>query len=69
MKNIGFSHADVEHILDVMVAILNLGNIKFEEGGKGGCAILKEGCEEFVKNFEKYAGIKDEAEKLLLTKV
>lgn len=32
MKNIGFSIVEIEQILDIIVAILNLGNIEFEEG-------------------------------------
>ena len=69
MKNIGFSHAETEQILDILVAILNLGNIQFEEGKKGGGAIIKDESSEFVKIFEKHSGIKDMASKLLLFKV
>ena len=31
MKNIGFTDSEIKQVIDVVVAILNLGNVRFEE--------------------------------------
>ena len=36
MKNIGFSQSEIDQVLDVIVAILLIGNLQFEKFSKPG---------------------------------
>ena len=54
MQNVGFNEEEIGQIIDVLVGILNLGNIEFDEvhkKGVGPCSQLSEKSLQFAKNF------------------
>jgi myosin heavy subunit len=61
MKTVGFSEQEIDEIQSVLVAILNLGNVKFDNATKGECK-LDEGTSDFSAKFGNYLGIKDAAD-------
>jgi hypothetical protein len=73
MQNVGFNEEEIDQIIDVLVGVLNLGNIEFDEvhkKGVGPCSQLSAKSLQFAKNFGQYTGLKgpDEVEQLLTVK-
>lgn len=73
MRNVGFTEAEISQVLDVIVAILNLGNVNFVEGsvpGVGNCARIDPQTLHFAKEAGKYMGLADikDVENLLTVK-
>jgi myosin heavy subunit len=67
MKTVGFSEQEIDEIQSVLVAILNLGNVKFDDAKGGECKLLDD-TSDFSAKFGNYLGIKDAADvKSLLT--
>ena len=58
MKTVGFSEQEIDEIQSVLVAILNLGNVKFVLGKNGDCKLDDETVD-FSSKFGNYLGIKD----------
>ena len=73
MKNVGFTQQEISQILDIIVAILNLGNVDFVEGsvpGVGTCARIDPQTMHYATEFGKYMGLGDvgDVESLLTVK-
>ena len=54
MQNVGFNEEEIDQIIDVLVGILNLGNIEFDEvhkKGVGPCSQLSAKSLQFAKSF------------------
>jgi len=69
MKTVGFSEKEIDEIQSVLVAILNLGNVKFADAKRGECK-LDEDTLDFSSKFGNYLGIKEAADvESLLTKM
>lgn len=73
MQNINFSPELIEQAVNIVVAILNLGNITFEDrhqAGKGSCAAIKEESAEYVEQARELLGLEDQEQvrQLLCTK-
>lgn len=57
MKNIGFSDQEINEVNDIVVSILNLGNIDFEvltKSSSGDQAQLAESSRKYLENTAKY---------------
>lgn len=57
MKTVGFNEKEIDEIQQILVAILNLGNVGFADANKGECK-LDEDTAEFSSKFGNYIGIK-----------
>ena len=69
MKTVGFSEKEIDEIQSVLVAILNLGNVKFDDAKRGECK-LNEDTLDFSSKFGNYLGITEAADvESLLTKM
>lgn len=67
MQNIGFTEDEINEIIDIVVGIVNLGNIEFENQFKNGQdhAVVFEDCKEFLLTASKC--FKLSPEQLVLT--
>lgn len=55
MSNIGFSNPEIEEVQQILVAIINMGNIQFLDG-KQGSSSLEPNCP-FAAAFGTYLGL------------
>ena len=58
MKTVGFSEQEIDELQQILVAILNLGNVEFADGNKGECK-LDDDTAEFSSKFGNYIGLED----------
>lgn len=59
MKTVGFSEKEIDEMQQILVALLNLGNVEFADGNKGECKLDEETLE-FTSKFGNYIGLKDD---------
>jgi len=74
MKNIGFQEKEISCVIDIVVAILNLGNVIFKEDhkpGVGPCAKITDETKRFAEEFGKLVGLNNNelVENLLTMKI
>lgn len=70
MKNIGFSEEEINSVIDIVVAILLLGNVEFEtfsKPGVGDVSRIEQGCEALVEQICKLVCLEKDAFKKALT--
>jgi myosin heavy subunit len=58
MKTVGFTEKEIDEMLQILTALLNLGNVEFADGSKGECK-LDDDSAEFASKFGNYIGISD----------
>lgn len=64
MKNIGFSNEEIDSVLDIVVAILLLGNLtfqKYSKPGVGDISVISGETQYLVKDISKYLRIEPDA--------
>lgn len=55
MKTVGFSDLEIDQVQQILVGILNLGNVEFDEAGRSGSKLYEDDV--FAANFGTYLGL------------